>query len=326
MTGSLRVVDRTAAAKLLTDDDALLRLCHEIEASILAVDELRPRTEAVFAGVSTEYGRQHLYLVGLNPGSTTLRLFPGPDTRSEQAVCVRLDSAGRLRLLAASDELNTLRTSAPIAIGVHHLARPDARTVAVLGSGRQAHSQARLIYLLRPQLDQFRVWSPTVEHRHRFAAHVDQWPGVSCTAAESVGEAVHNADVVMFAGTPDAGSLNFEWADLAPAAVFSDITFAVPQQLWAQAKLVVPCAIRAIPTAIGFPDGWGPPFRAGADPLAALQPNVLTDVIRGVAPWRDSSSPVIFELGGTYSWDDAFARWIEESAAQHGLGHMLDWP
>jgi ornithine cyclodeaminase/alanine dehydrogenase-like protein (mu-crystallin family) len=241
-------------------------------------------------------------------------------------MCLRLDSTGRLRLLAALDELNTLRTSAPIAIGVHHLASPGARTVAVLGSGRQARSQAHLIHLLSPQLDQFRVWSPTVEHRQRFATDIDQWPGVSCTAAESVDEAVHDADVVVFAGTPAAGSLNFEWTDVAPAAVFTDITFAVPEQLWAQARLVVPCAVRAIPTAVGFPDGWGPPFKAGEDPLAPLQPSVLTDVIRGVATWRESSGPVIFELGGTYSWDDAFAHWIEESAVQRGLGHTLDWP
>jgi alanine dehydrogenase len=326
VTGTVRVIDRAAAAQLLTDDDALLRLCQYIEEAMVSVDELRPRAEVVFGGVSTELGQQHLYLTGLCPGSTTLRLFPGPGTKSDHALCVRLDGAGRLRLIAALDELNTLRTSAPIAIGVRHLAKPDARSVAMLGSGRQARSQAQLIHLLRPQLNQFRVWSPTMEHRQRFAADVEKWPGVSCAVAESADEAVKSADVVVFAGTPaPAGSLTFEWADVAPAAVFTDIAFAVPPQLWAEARLVVPCAVRAIPTAFGFPNRWGPPFEVGVDPLAALEPSVLTDVIRGAAPWHQSSGPVIFELGGTYSWDDAFARWIEESASEHELGHELDW-
>jgi alanine dehydrogenase len=327
VTGSIRVVDNLAAAQLLTDHDALLRLCRDIEESMLSVDELRPRAEVVFGGVSTEFGQQHLYLTGLSPGSTTLRLFPGPGTKSEEAVCVRLDGSGRLRLVASLNELNTLRTSVPIAIGVRHLAMPGARRVAVLGSGRQARSQAQLIHLLRPDLNQFRVWSPTMEHRRSFAADVDQWPGVSCTAAESADEAVKNADVVVFAGTPaPAGSLTFDWADLAPAAVFTDLAFAVPPQLWAHARLVVPCAVRAIPTAFGFPNGWGPPFEAGVDPLASLEPSALTEVISGAAPLRHSDEPVIFQLGGTYSWDDAFARWIEELAVERGVGQELDWP
>ena len=327
MTGSIRVVDRVAAAQLLADHDALLRLCRDIEESMLSVDELRPRAEVVFGGVSTDLGQQQLYLTGLSPGSTTLRLFPGPGTKSEQALCVRLDDKGRLRLVAALDELNTLRTSVPTAIGVRHLAKPDARRVAVLGSGRQARSQTQLIRLLRPQLDQFRVWSPTTEHRQRFAADVDEWPGVSCTSVESADQAVKDADVVVFAGTPaPAGSLTFGWADVAPAAVFTDIAFAVPPQLWAQARLVVPCSVRAIPTAFGFPNGWGPPFKVGVDPLAALEPSALTDVIRGTASWHQSGGPVIFQIGGTYSWDDAFARWIEESAVERGLGQELDWP
>ena len=85
--------------------------------------------------------------------------------------------------------ITEMRTAAVSAAATNLLASPDAKILAILGSGVQARSHAEALGLVR-QFEEIRVWSPTKEHARQFAEEI----GGTAVSAE---EAVRGADVVV---------------------------------------------------------------------------------------------------------------------------------
>jgi thiomorpholine-carboxylate dehydrogenase len=85
--------------------------------------------------------------------------------------------------------ITEMRTAAVSAAATKLLASPDAKILAILGSGVQARSHAEALGLVR-QFEEVRVWSPTKEHAKQFAEEI----GGTAVSAE---EAVRGADVVV---------------------------------------------------------------------------------------------------------------------------------
>ena len=85
--------------------------------------------------------------------------------------------------------ITEMRTAAVSAAATKLLASPDAKVLAVLGSGVQARSHVEALRLVR-EFEEIRVWSPTLEHAQRFASEV----GATAMPAE---EAVRGADVIV---------------------------------------------------------------------------------------------------------------------------------
>jgi ornithine cyclodeaminase/alanine dehydrogenase-like protein (mu-crystallin family) len=85
--------------------------------------------------------------------------------------------------------ITEMRTAAVSAAATKLLAPPDAKILAILGSGVQAHSHVEALRLVR-QFEEIRVWSPTREHAERFAKEI----GATPTSAE---EAIRGADVIV---------------------------------------------------------------------------------------------------------------------------------
>src|SRR6266568_1196085 len=67
--------------------------------------------------------------------------------------------------------ITEMRTAAVSAAATKLLASPDAKILAILGSGVQARSHAEALGLVR-QFEEVRVWSPTREHAERFAKEI----------------------------------------------------------------------------------------------------------------------------------------------------------
>jgi thiomorpholine-carboxylate dehydrogenase len=98
-----------------------------------------------------------------------------------------------------------MRTAAVSAAATKYLAPPDARVLALLGSGVQAHAHlAALSHLHR--YEEVRVWSRTPEHAAKFAA---EHRGVTATASAEA--AVRDADVVVTATNALQPILNGAW-------------------------------------------------------------------------------------------------------------------
>ena len=99
--------------------------------------------------------------------------------------------------------ITEMRTAAVSAAATKLLASPDAKALAILGSGVQARSHVEALRLVR-QFEESRVWSPTREHAERFAADI----GGKSMAAE---DAVRGADVVVTATNSKMPVLKGSW-------------------------------------------------------------------------------------------------------------------
>ena len=99
--------------------------------------------------------------------------------------------------------ITEMRTAAVSAAATKLLASPDAKVLAVLGSGVQARSHVEALRLVR-EFEEIRVWSPTLEHAQRFASEVG-------ATAMSVEEAVRGADVIVTVTNSKTPVLKGSW-------------------------------------------------------------------------------------------------------------------
>lgn len=121
---------------------------------------------------------------------------------------IQLFSARTGEALALMDGrlITELRTAAVSAVATRLLAKPDARVLAILGSGVQAKSHVQALRMVR-QFDEVRVWSRTPEHAQRFAQAI----GGRATSRE---DAVRGADVVVTVSTTREPLVLGEWLNL----------------------------------------------------------------------------------------------------------------
>ena len=68
--------------------------------------------------------------------------------------------------------ITEMRTAAVSASATKLLAPPDAKVLAILGSGVQARSHVEALQLVR-KFEEIRIWSPTRENAQRFANEID---------------------------------------------------------------------------------------------------------------------------------------------------------
>jgi thiomorpholine-carboxylate dehydrogenase len=87
--------------------------------------------------------------------------------------------------------ITEMRTAAVSAAVTKYLAAPDARVLALLGSGVQAHAHLHALARVR-SFDEVRVWSRTAAHAKRFAAQNN-------AEVMPIADAVRGADVVVTA-------------------------------------------------------------------------------------------------------------------------------
>ena len=105
-----------------------------------------------------------------------------------------------------------MRVAATCGLAAKYLARPDARVVALLGTGWQAGGQAMAIAAVRP-IERIRCYSPDPERRQAFAREMSAELGIEVVAAASAREAVAGADVVMCATSSMQPVLSAEWIE-----------------------------------------------------------------------------------------------------------------
>src|SRR4029434_3782637 len=85
--------------------------------------------------------------------------------------------------------ITEMRTAAVSAAATKSLASPDAKILAILGSGVQARSHVEALRFVR-DFEEIRVWSPTQKHAEQFAKEI----GAKAMSAEDV---VRGADVIV---------------------------------------------------------------------------------------------------------------------------------
>jgi ornithine cyclodeaminase len=115
-------------------------------------------------------------------------------------------------LLAVVDGrfITEARTAAVSAVSAKLLAREDAATLAIVGSGVQARSHLHALARVR-QLREVRVWSPDQGRRNAFVQEMRRRVDAPLTAVNSARDAVAGADLVVLATAAKEPVVSNDW-------------------------------------------------------------------------------------------------------------------
>ncbi len=136
--------------------------------------------------------------------------FPGNPARGLPTIqgAVLLHDAADGTLLAVLDsiEITLKRTAAASALAVRHLARSDARTIAICGCGAQGRAQLAAIARTRP-IDRAFAWDMDVGKAGVFASEMSATLGIEVAAVESLREATLPSSIVVTATSSNVAFL-----------------------------------------------------------------------------------------------------------------------
>ena len=134
---------------------------------------------------------------------------------------------GRLLSIMDATSITAIRTAAVSGVATRLLARTDATSLAILGSGVQARTHLAAMIHSRP-IESVRVWSRDAERARKFAERERERHGIGVSTAPSVQEAVHGADIICTTTSAREPILEGKW--ISPGAhinaVGSSVAFA----------------------------------------------------------------------------------------------------
>ena len=108
-------------------------------------------------------------------------------------------------------QLSGMRVGATTAVGVDQVARPDAATLGLFGTGKQARCALEAIAVVRP-LRRVNVYSPDAGHRADFAREMARG-GIDVVAVQDPKAVVAGADIVCCATTAMKPVLDGDWLE-----------------------------------------------------------------------------------------------------------------
>jgi ornithine cyclodeaminase/alanine dehydrogenase-like protein (mu-crystallin family) len=132
-------------------------------------------------------------------GVKAITIYPGNEGTqfdSHQGAVLLFEPVhGSLVAIMDASAITAIRTAAVSAVATRALARPDATTLALIGSGVQAATHLEAMLAVR-SIARVRVHSRTGRHADEFARRESARHGIPVEAAASAEEAVRDADIV----------------------------------------------------------------------------------------------------------------------------------
>jgi alanine dehydrogenase len=249
--------------------------------------------------------------------------FPDNPTRgfpSHGSTTILLDpDSGFPMAMIGAKHLSAIRTAALDAVAIRHLSRPDSRTLAVIGCGKQAWQDFLAARLVRP-IERVLAWSRTPSAADAFARRVTAEAGLS---AESCGleSAVRAADIVITA-TPSATALvEQDW--VRPGTHISAMGADTKGKQELSPALVVASRLFADLVEQSITIGeFKAAFNDGLICREAITP--IGRVLQGLVPPRSEADITIFDSSGTAAQDLVVAKVVMDAAIASGQAVIFD--
>jgi alanine dehydrogenase len=255
-------------------------------------------------------------------GVKSVTFFPGnaggPHPTHLATVLLLDPATGALVALLDGRLITEMRTAAVTAVSVDLLARPDARHLAILGSGVQARSHLEAVSLVRP-LESVRVWSRTAAHAEGFVRRMAAGAPCPLEVAASVRDAMRGADIVVAVTAATEPITDAAW--LEPGMHLCAVGSSAPDMRELDAETVARARV--------FVDSRASAEAEAGDLILARKEGrigpghivaELGEVAAGAAGRRTAAEVTVFKSLGLAVEDVVTARLAVSRATELGLG------
>ena len=230
---------------------------------------------------------------------------------------------GSVQALVESDFMGAYRTGAATAVAVKALGLPATATVALIGCGWQASTQALALTRVL-QVEELRVFSRNAERRAAFAAEQAEQLGIKTVDASTAEAAVRGADIVVTVTTSHLPVLEAAWVEPHALVVAVGSNFRnrveVPTDLVERAQTVVVDQLAAAQLESG---DLIQAHEAGKfDWIQAVE---LGSVVAGRWERPDRPGITLFESHGLAIWDLAAASVVVAEARRRGAAEEIEF-
>lgn len=230
---------------------------------------------------------------------------------------------GELLAIIQSDKMGQLRTGAATGVGVKYLARDDATTLGLFGTGWQARSQLEAVAGVR-ELSRIVVYSRKEENRNDFASSMSEKIGFDIETTDSPEEAAAQ-DIVVTVTSSKGPVLKGDWlrpgAHVTAAGSNSLLKGEVDRDVIRRASFVCVDSKEEVGLEAG---DLLEPLEAGVIMPEAVYE--LGHVVAGLNPGRRGPEDMTFFASqGLAIQDMAVARIVYDLASQRGAGRDVDF-
>ena len=244
-------------------------------------------------------------------------VFPGNGERglpTHQGVIALFDErTGALLSVMDAEHLTAMRTGGGAAVSVRRLARPDVKTLAILGAGVQGHSHLATVPLTRA-FTTIRISSRDRDHAAALAAADPR-----CVVIPSFEEAIRGADVVCCCTDAREPITQHEWFD--PGTHVTSVGGTFGPELDAD-------TVRLGRVFVEWKGAAQNPPPAGAHELQGRDPATVTElgeVIAGLKPGRQGPGELtVYKSTGSGFEDAVVAQIVYEAAVAAGVGTEVE--
>ncbi|HEX9067877.1 MAG TPA: ornithine cyclodeaminase family protein [Ktedonobacterales bacterium] len=144
------------------------------------------------------------------PGLIGLKTYVGVPGKVRFAILLSDAGTGEMLAIIEADLLGQMRTGGASGVATRHMARPDATSLGVIGTGQQARTQMRAVAAAR-EVRSARVYGRDAARRETFATEMGAALGIPVAASETAEEAVREADIIVTMTTSYDPVLRGEW-------------------------------------------------------------------------------------------------------------------
>jgi ornithine cyclodeaminase len=277
-------------------------------------------------------------LIGLMPahisaphqayGVKVICVFPGnsakgKDTHQGAVLLFSADTGEPLAMMNAS-AITAIRTAAVSGVATRLLAREEASSLAMIGSGVQARSHLAAMIGVRP-IQRVRVASRSFENANRFATEMTQRYEVQIEAVRTVEAAVRDADIVVLVTSAGEPVLDRTW--VAPGTHINAVGASLPTRRELDTATMVAAAV--------FVDRRESALNEAGDYLLAAKEGALGadhlraelgELLIGASPGRTSREQItVFKSLGLAVEDVAAAEYLYRRAREQGTGRWVEF-
>jgi alanine dehydrogenase len=230
--------------------------------------------------------------------------------------------SGDLLALMEADTLGQMRTGAASGVATKYLARKEAATAGILGTGGQARTQLEAIAAVR-KLTSVKVYGRDEARRQKFANEMSARLGISVASVKSAAEATSDVAILCTATTASQPVVCGEC--IAPGTHLNAIGANHMKKRELDAATVAKCSRI-------FVDSIEQSRQEAGDLVLGFSGHEqrwhtvreLSSLVAGICPGRTEDSQItLFKSNGIAAWDLAAATCVYSLSQERKLGRPL---